>query len=154
MDMSIFKDGRVHLWNSGVTGLKYLSQFFVNLQALLRTLDTIRVIIGNEDILRSRCEDIYNSAAWLDVNVIDCDPYIIEESGNANETKIIGNIHTYTVSFWIYTKVRFILINELCQKYSFKATDWIHFFVASCLRYCRLGLFWKFTTLKEKSCIH
>ena len=62
--------------------------FNVVFQALLKTLDNIRVIIDNENIIRTRCEDIQNSESWLDVNVIDCDEFIFEGSGN--ET---GRVH-------------------------------------------------------------
>ena len=57
---------------------------FINVvfQALLKTLDNIRVIIDNENIIRTRCEEIQNSESWLDVNVIDCDEFIFEGSGN------------------------------------------------------------------------
>lgn len=55
-------------------------------------MDKIRVIIGNEDILRSRCEDIRSSALSIyddDSEIIDCDAYIsiLEGSGT-----VIGKI--------------------------------------------------------------
>ena len=51
----------------------------------------IRVGIGNEDILRDRCEEIVkNPYSWLgavDQTIIDCDAYIIVEGSGID----IGN---------------------------------------------------------------